>query len=199
MAKDLAGLAAGRFRRGPTGHLFGNGVHEDHEAGRVGGDDAVGDRLERNLEPSGLQSELRFDLLELGDVGVGADDTRRTSVGVPGYRLAAAEDPDPVAVAVAFAILEFVDGDFARVLAIGDCPQALHIVRMDARQPGIDRGVHLLVGGHAAHDAPHARVEGGLGVEAVVPDPPARRPPGRSSSGSRFRQARPRRASARRY
>ena len=128
--------------------------------------------LERDLEAFLLQGELRFDLLDLGDVGVGADDARRAAVGIPGDRLAAAEDPDVVAVAVAFAILELVVGQHRRY------PAALIASRMRSRSSGWTRSSHsfggrvdLLVGVDAAHDLPHARVERGLGVEVVVPDP----------------------------
>ena len=41
---------------------------------------------------------------------------------------------------------------------------------MDALQPQFGGRVDLLVGTHAAHHPPHARIERGLGVEVVVPD-----------------------------
>ena len=67
------------------------------------------------------------------------------AIGIPGDRLAAAEDPDPVAVAVPLAIFELVVATFA-VSCGARFPDALAVVGVDARQPRFVRQADLLVG-----------------------------------------------------
>ena len=70
-----------------------------------------------------------------------------------------------------FAVLEFVIGQFAGILALDDRQDAAAVVRVDACQPGFGRRIDHLGGIDATHHPPHARIEGGLGVEVVVPNP----------------------------
>ena len=108
-------------------------------------------------------------LLERGDVGIGPDDARDAAVGHPLDRPTTAKDPHPVPVAVLLAVLEGILFQLAGVLAISFVNDALTIVGMYPRQPGLARRVDRLVDADAAHLAPHGREEGRPVPKVVVP------------------------------
>ena len=104
-------------------------------------------------------------------VSVGADNPRHPTVGVELDRLAAAEDPHPVTVAMAFAILELMVGD----LAGGETPfflaRVITILRMDPREPTLLRVSYGSVCIDAAHDLPHPGIKRRARPKVVIPYP----------------------------
>ena len=105
----------GRDQPGGVGeNLFGQGrlvllaLLQEHLEGHVGLVEFGGAVAYPLLQPGAGLLQPGLGLLEAGDVGVRADDAQGAALGVAGHRLAAAEDPLPLAPLVAHAVLGLV-------------------------------------------------------------------------------------------
>ena len=152
--KDLIERTSHGFGLSPAGHLLGGGVHEGDAALGVDGNDAIANRLQGDPEAFLFGSQLGFDALEMGDVGIGADGAYDIALGIPFHRLAAAEDPDVVAVAATLAIFERVKPGLPLTLLASGHGKSAAIVGMHAGEPLFGRVVDDLVEPDAAHGAP---------------------------------------------
>lgn len=77
-------------------HAFRNGVEEGDAARAVGIDHAIADRFEGDPQVLLLGGEFGLDLLESGDVGVGADGPQSIALVVPFHGAAARRTPNSV-------------------------------------------------------------------------------------------------------
>src|SRR5690606_22346236 len=98
-AEDLVDAPALRMLQAPPGELLRDRIEILDAALRVGGDDAVAYRLQRDLRALLLLEERFLEELALGDVQVHADDAPRPALLVDA-RFRAAHHPEPHAVAV---------------------------------------------------------------------------------------------------
>src|SRR5690606_27773637 len=98
-AEDLVDHPSLRMRQAPAGPLLGDRIQIFDAALRVGRDDAVTDRLQRDLRALLFLEQRFLEQLALGDVQIDAYDAARAPVLVE-PRLRAAHDPQPPAVAM---------------------------------------------------------------------------------------------------
>ena len=140
-AEDLVDDATLRMLEAPAGQLLGDRIQIFDAALRVGGDDAVADRLQRDLRAFLFLEQRVFEQLALGHVEVDADDAARAALLVDA-RLGAADDPQPHAVAMSQAMHAFEQRLLAgemiaqrRVHARADLPDAPAAASRSAARP----------------------------------------------------------------
>ena len=110
-----------------------------------------------------------FGGLAVGDVCIGTDDAHRHPVGVPFDAGAAALYPDPVAVDVAFAILEGIVVRIAGILPFDAVDDVLPVIGVYDFQPGLRVRRDRPARPDAANGAPGVRIEHCAGLRKHVP------------------------------
>ena len=165
-AEDLVDDAALRVLQAPAGQLLGDRVEIFDAALRVGRDDAVADRLQRDLRALLLLEQRLLEQLALGHVEVDADDAMSTALLVDA-RFRATHDPQPHAIAMAQPMHALEQRLVAGEMIAQRRAHALEIVRMNQLLP-VGQRLDLIVA-VAEHGLPARREIRGLAIEVEVP------------------------------
>ena len=142
-AEDLLHRPAHGILQPPTGQLLGHRI--DVVDGRVGirGDDAIADRLQRDLRALLLAEQRLLVEFALGDVEFHTHQAQQAPVLVDA-RGGAADDPAPLAVAVAHAMRAFEYRGLAGDVVADGGLYARQIVRVHEAAP-VRAAAHILV------------------------------------------------------
>ncbi len=165
-AEDLVDRPSLRVFQPPAGQLLGDRIDVFDAGARVGRDDAVADRLQRDLRAFLLAKQRLLVELALRDVELDADDAAQPPARLdPRFR--AAHHPAPFAVAMLQAMHAFKERRLAdHVIAHGRL-HACEIVRMHELAP-VGRVVQLVLG-VAEHGLPARREIDRIEVGVEIP------------------------------
>jgi hypothetical protein len=142
-AEDLVDYAPLRVLQPPTRQLLGDRIEIFDAALRIGSDDAVADRLQRDLRALLLLEQRVLEQLALGYVQIDADDAMSTALLVdPGLR--ATHHPQVHAIAVTQPVHALEQRLDAGEVIAQRCTHALEVVRMHQLLP-IGQRLDLIV------------------------------------------------------